>query len=91
MVQVDEKVYIAHPLVSIARMLLAEEQGEVAVRLLGTVAFAHETNRTYPWNTERGRDQRSASLARSPLAKRDLMPNLLQVANYLSWRQYGRP
>ena len=69
MVEADEKVYIAHPLASMASMLLTEGQVEVATRLLGTVAFAHETNRTFPWNTERERDKRIASLARAALGE----------------------
>jgi predicted ATPase/DNA-binding XRE family transcriptional regulator len=69
MVEADEKVYIAHPLASMASMLLTEGQVEVTTRLLGTVAFTHETNRTFPWNTERERDKRIASLARAALGE----------------------
>jgi predicted ATPase/DNA-binding XRE family transcriptional regulator len=67
MMEADEKVYIAHPLASIASMLVAAGQSEVAARLLGAVAFVHATNRTFPWNTERARDEQTASLARTAL------------------------
>ena len=69
MIEVDEKVYIAHPLASMASLLFAEGQVELATRLFGTVAFAHEANRTFPWNTERERDERIASLARTALGE----------------------
>jgi predicted ATPase/DNA-binding XRE family transcriptional regulator len=67
MVEADEKVYIAHPIASMACMLFAGGHVEFAARLLGAVAMAHETNRTFPWNTERERDERTLALAREAL------------------------
>jgi hypothetical protein len=48
-------------------MLVAEGLANLATRLLGAVAIAHETNRTFPWNTERERDECTATLARAAL------------------------
>lgn len=69
MIDLDEQVYIAHPLASMASMLVAGGQAEVAARLLGAAARAHETNRTFPWNTERARDEQTAALARTALGE----------------------
>jgi predicted ATPase/transcriptional regulator with XRE-family HTH domain len=69
MLELDERVYIAHPLASMASVLASVGQVEVATRLLGAVAFMHETNRTFPWNTERTRDEQTASLARAALGE----------------------
>ncbi|MFN8593265.1 MAG: hypothetical protein U0031_17560 [Thermomicrobiales bacterium] len=71
MIDLDERVYIAHPLASMASVLLAAGQPEIAARLLGAVATAHETNRTFPWNTERNRDEMTASLAQAALGDAD--------------------
>jgi predicted ATPase len=69
MIEVDERVYIAHPLASLASMFVGGGQVELASRLLGAVAVAHETNRTFPWNTERERDEKTVSLARAALGE----------------------
>jgi tetratricopeptide (TPR) repeat protein len=69
MLDLGEKVYIAHPLASMAHVLATAGQAEIATRLLGAVAQAHQTNRTFPWNTERGRDERTESLARAALGE----------------------
>jgi predicted ATPase/DNA-binding XRE family transcriptional regulator len=67
--ELGERVYIAHPLASMASLLVVGGQHEVAARLLGAVAFMHETNRTFPWNTERARDEQTASQARAALGE----------------------
>lgn len=69
MIDRGEQVYIAHPLASMASMLVAGGQAEVAARLLGAVAQAHGTNRTFAWNTERARDEQTAALARAALGE----------------------
>jgi hypothetical protein len=69
MIDADEKVYIAHPLASMASLLVAGGQEAIAARLLGAVAQAHETNRTFPWNTERARDEQTTEHARIALGE----------------------
>jgi tetratricopeptide (TPR) repeat protein len=69
MLEAEEKVYIAHPVASMASMLVAGGHAGAATRLLGAVAMGHETNRTFSWNTERERDERTLALARSTLGE----------------------
>jgi predicted ATPase/DNA-binding XRE family transcriptional regulator len=69
MLEIDERVYIAHPVASMASMLVSAGQADVAARLLGAATRAHETNRTFPWNTERVRDERATSFARDALGE----------------------
>jgi len=69
MLDLEEKVYVAHPLASMAHLFATAGQAEMATRLLGAVAEVHETNRTFPWNTERARDEQALSLVRAALGE----------------------
>jgi hypothetical protein len=69
MIDLEENVYIAHPLASMASVLAAGGQVAVATRVLGAVVQSHATNRTFPWNTERARDEQTMALARATLGE----------------------
>ena len=92
MIEVDEKVYIAHPLASMASMLFAEGQVERRQR----ASLAPWRLPTRPIGPFRGTRNVNATGAlrlwhEQPLAKCDLAPNLPQVAKCLSRRQLAWP
>jgi hypothetical protein len=59
--------YVVHPLAGMASRAVAAEQMDLAARLLGSVAFLHETLGTVIWSHERTRDERTEALARAAL------------------------
>jgi predicted ATPase/class 3 adenylate cyclase len=61
--------YVVHPLAGMASRAVAAEQMDLAARLLGSVAFLHETLGTVVWSHERTRDERSEALARAALGE----------------------
>jgi hypothetical protein len=61
--------YVVHPLAGMASRAAAAEQMDLAARLLGSVAFLHETLGTVVWSHERTRDERSEALARAALGE----------------------
>jgi predicted ATPase/class 3 adenylate cyclase len=63
------EAYVAHPLAGMASRAAAVEQIDLAARLLGTVAFLHETHGTMAQSHERKRDDRTETLARAALGE----------------------
>ena len=63
------EAYVAHPLAGIASRAAAAGQIDLSARLLGTVAFLHETHGTMAQSLERKRDERTETLARAALGE----------------------
>jgi predicted ATPase/transcriptional regulator with XRE-family HTH domain len=67
--EIEETVYVAHPLAGIASILCFAGQPDLAARLLGVVARIHETHRTFAWIMEQERDERAVAMTRSAIAE----------------------
>ena len=68
--------YVVHPLAGMASRAAAAEQMDLAARLVGAVAFLHETLGTVVWSHERTRDERSEALARAALGEGRFQPGV---------------